>query len=383
MNWPEKYSLPLFYNMLARKMLPGFRACRSILGPVAFLGWLFISGFPAVSGAFHGHDAAASVTSNLKSSLVQANEQFVVAKKMIEESVNHGNGGKDEHLPVGLRNLRNTCYMNAVLQCLFSVRQFSLAITMKAYKFKRDSIGEEVQDLFLKMDTPSKSGYRIPIRPQTLAEKLEINVDEQEDASELMLKILNELDESVVNKKPKKSKRGKNNQPVSSSSPECHNSMEEKSGLSSAVTTSDDMSSQASESIQTCHQMTPLPSSTTVAEELDLPPTSALKMEIHQSIRCIDHDHVSSQKVDEHLDLSVNIKGCRTIEDAIREYFTPELLNGENQYKCEKHGLQDAEKSLKIKKLPRVLAVHLKRFSFDPETYQMKKVSLLSLQRTE
>ncbi len=364
MNWQEQLSLPLFYNMVARRMLPGFRACRSILGPVAFLGWLLISGYPSSASALcQGQDI-----SGLKPSLLQGKEQLIATRKMLEESNNNGNSG--EILPVGLRNLRNTCYMNAVLQCLYSVKQFSLAITMKAYRFKNDSIGYELQDLFLKMNTTGLSRFRLPIRPQNLAEKLKINVNEQEDAEELLLKILNELDESVVKKKSKKNKKHKTGR---STDPSDSLDSPTSSTLSSPATTTDDASSLASEQISQC-KIVEEPK-----DEPDLPPTSALKMEIHQSIRCINVNHVSSEKVDEYLDLSLNIKGCKTLEDAIREYFTPEMLEGANQYKCDVHGLQDAEKTMKIKKFPRVFVAHLKRFSFDPETYQMKKVGLVFL----
>ena len=57
-------------------------------------------------------------------------------------------------------------------------------------------------------------------------------------------------------------------------------------------------------------------------------------------------------------------------------------MSGENQYKIPKNAVavgssdsfQDAEKRLKITKLPDMLCLTLKRFSFDPRTSSMRKV---------
>ena len=61
-------------------------------------------------------------------------------------------------------------------------------------------------------------------------------------------------------------------------------------------------------------------------------------------------------------------------------------MSGENQYKIPKNAVvvgssdsfQDAEKRLKITKLPDMLCLTLKRFSFDPRTSSMRKVRMNS-----
>lgn len=231
--------------------------------------------------------------------------------------------GETGPLPVGLMNLRNTCYMNAILQSLFSIQQYSLTLVSGAYSFKKDSAGAELQKLFTNMQQASEKEVRLSILPLELAKKLRIDISQQEDAEELMLKILNEVDESVVG---------------------FGEGGEKKKGAKK------------------------------VDKEV-IRPSAALKMEMEQSITCVNVDnHVASRKSLTFFDLSVDIQGFKSLERAIDNHFVPELLSGDNRFRCAEHGLQDAEKRLTIQSFPRVLAVHLKRFSFDPATYTMKKV---------
>lgn len=51
-------------------------------------------------------------------------------------------------------------------------------------------------------------------------------------------------------------------------------------------------------------------------------------------------------------------------------------MNGNNQYRAEKHGLQDAIKGSRFLKFPDVLQLQLKRFEYDPFEDKMVKVFL-------
>ena len=55
-------------------------------------------------------------------------------------------------------------------------------------------------------------------------------------------------------------------------------------------------------------------------------------------------------------------------------------MEGDNQYRAEQHGKQDAVKGTRFLSFPDVLQLQLKRFEYDPYQDQMVKVSL-TLQR--
>ncbi|OMJ81023.1 hypothetical protein SteCoe_18584 [Stentor coeruleus] len=79
-----------------------------------------------------------------------------------------------------------------------------------------------------------------------------------------------------------------------------------------------------------------------------------------------------STREDKFLDLSLTINNKfeniynDSVEKAIKNYVKPENLSGTNQYNCENcKQKQDALKGLKIKELPYILVLQLKRFDYD------------------
>ncbi|KAJ3325253.1 Ubiquitin carboxyl-terminal hydrolase 36 [Boothiomyces sp. JEL0866] len=64
------------------------------------------------------------------------------------------------------------------------------------------------------------------------------------------------------------------------------------------------------------------------------------------------------------MDISIDIKNCNSIEQALLKYTAPEYLNKDNQYKCNK--LRDAEKRITIHESPEILTLQLKRFGYRP-----------------
>ena len=71
------------------------------------------------------------------------------------------------------------------------------------------------------------------------------------------------------------------------------------------------------------------------------------------------------------LDLSLELQSqgagtCRSVVEAMKRFTKPEYLEGENGYKCEACScLTRARKQFRVANAPRVLTIHLKRFSFD------------------
>jgi len=98
-------------------------------------------------------------------------------------------------------------------------------------------------------------------------------------------------------------------------------------------------------------------------------------------VKCMNCSHESSRE-DKFLDLSLTVKNIfdkiynDSVEKALESYIRPEELTGENQYFCEKcNSKQDALKGLKFKELPYIMALQLKRFDLDLQTFSRIKLN--------
>ncbi|XP_005096603.1 ubiquitin carboxyl-terminal hydrolase 36 isoform X2 [Aplysia californica] len=73
-----------------------------------------------------------------------------------------------------------------------------------------------------------------------------------------------------------------------------------------------------------------------------------------------------SNTFDPFMDLSLDIKGVNTVEDALLKYVKPETLDNDNAYKCPKcKNKVRAQKRFTIQKAPNVLTLQLNRFDFN------------------
>lgn len=88
------------------------------------------------------------------------------------------------------------------------------------------------------------------------------------------------------------------------------------------------------------------------------------------------------QREDTFLDIPLPVKpfgssvAFGSIEEALRAFIQPEILNGNNQYSCGKCDKKcDAHKGLKFSKFPYILTLHLKRFDFDYQTFHRIKLN--------
>jgi len=91
-------------------------------------------------------------------------------------------------------------------------------------------------------------------------------------------------------------------------------------------------------------------------------------------IKCINIDYDSS-RIEEYYDIQLNVKGCKGLIESFDEYIKEEILEGDNQYMAEGHGLQDARKGVIFESLPPVLQLQLKRFEYDMERDAMVKIN--------
>ncbi|MCO5588049.1 hypothetical protein L7F22_042004 [Adiantum nelumboides] len=91
--------------------------------------------------------------------------------------------------------------------------------------------------------------------------------------------------------------------------------------------------------------------------------------------RCLTCESVTSR--DEcFLDLSLDIERNTSVTACLRQFSASEMLCARNKFFCDTcSGLQEAEKRMKIKKLPNVLALHLKRFKYEESVQRFVKLA--------
>eukprot|EP01100_Stratorugosa_tubuloviscum_P009928 TRINITY_DN419_c1_g1_i1.p1 TRINITY_DN419_c1_g1~~TRINITY_DN419_c1_g1_i1.p1 ORF type:complete len:1042 (-),score=430.06 TRINITY_DN419_c1_g1_i1:209-3334(-) len=90
----------------------------------------------------------------------------------------------------------------------------------------------------------------------------------------------------------------------------------------------------------------------------------------------------SSSRTDAFLDVSLSIKpfgavkAIGNIEEALEQYITSEILEGDNQYFCERcqRKVKSAKKGLIFDHFPSILTLQLKRFDFDYERFERVKL---------
>nr|CAG4708846.1 unnamed protein product [Naegleria fowleri] len=98
-------------------------------------------------------------------------------------------------------------------------------------------------------------------------------------------------------------------------------------------------------------------------------------------IEAKDHKRESGEPVgrvreDIYMDLQLVVRSVSSVEEALDNYVKPELLEGNEQWICEELGNKkiDAIKGLKLKTLPYILTLHLKRFDYDLQTWTRIKL---------
>ncbi|KAJ3848032.1 cysteine proteinase [Lentinula lateritia] len=111
----------------------------------------------------------------------------------------------------------------------------------------------------------------------------------------------------------------------------------------------------------------PLPDSTLVHKLFEGTLTS--------ETRCLTCETVSSRD-ESFIDLSIDIEQNSSVTACLRQFSASEMLCQRNKFFCDACcDLQEAEKRMKIKKLPNVLALHLKRFKYQEDSKKYIKLS--------
>jgi ubiquitin carboxyl-terminal hydrolase 9/13 len=90
--------------------------------------------------------------------------------------------------------------------------------------------------------------------------------------------------------------------------------------------------------------------------------------------KCLTCENVS-QRDEPFLDLSVDLDAHSSVTACLRKFSAEEMLRERDKFFCDNcSGLQEAEKRMKIKRLPKILALHLKRFRYTEDMQRMYKL---------
>lgn len=83
----------------------------------------------------------------------------------------------------------------------------------------------------------------------------------------------------------------------------------------------------------------------------------------------------ASQRDETFLDLSIDLEQNSSVTSCLRKFSAEEMLCERNKFHCDNcGGLQEAEKRMKIKKLPKILTLHLKRFKYTEDLSRLQKL---------
>lgn len=151
---------------------------------------------------------------------------------------------------------------------------------------------------------------------------------------------------------------------------------------SSGFTTASNPSKEdLSQSISTLNSSVTAPPASTVSASTSHPTLSSTFVHrlfegvLTSETRCLTCETVSSRD-ESFLDLSIDIEQNSSVTACLRQFSASEMLCQKNKFFCDSCcDLQEAEKRMKIKKLPNVLALHLKRFKYQEDTGRYIKLA--------
>ncbi|KAF9532099.1 hypothetical protein CPB83DRAFT_848341 [Crepidotus variabilis] len=304
----------------------------------------------------------------------------------------------------GLENFGNTCYANSVLQALYFCSPFrdlllqDLEITIppnvsplipaaaltkspqpsavrRKPERKASTAGE------LPTTSPQNTAIPIPTSPSSLFDALRslflhISTNPGDKGSVAprafieKLKELNELFRSTMHQDAHEFLNYLLNQIVEE--------IEEEKKLPAPAANGEDLSS----SIQSLASKPPATVVTTSNSSNSgaAPHDATLVHKLFEGVltsetRCLTCETVSSRD-ESFLDLSIDIEQNSSVTACLRQFSASEMLCQKNKFFCDSCcDLQEAEKRMKIKKLPNVLALHLKRFKYQEDLGRYTKLT--------
>ncbi|CAD6188125.1 unnamed protein product [Caenorhabditis auriculariae] len=270
----------------------------------------------------------------------------------LEKEINGDTLIGNEHY-YGLVNFGNTCYCNSVIQALYFCRPFREKILQYKQQLKKTAKENLVMclaDLFHNIATQKRRvGTIAPKRFITKLKKENELFDNymQQDAHEFLNYLLNTISETLQEERNADKERV------------------QKSLKKGAVTVN---ISPATAGLNEKKEDEKGKTETTWIHEI-------FQGTLTNETRCLCCETVSS-KDEDFLDLSVDVEQNTSISHCLRVFSETETLCGDQKYFCETcSSKQEAQKRMRIKRLPQMLALHLKRFKYVDQLNRHTKLS--------
>lgn len=257
----------------------------------------------------------------------------------------------------------NTCYSNSVLQALYFCKPFREKVLEYKAKNKRtkETLLSCLADLFYSIATQKKKVGSIAPKKfiaRLRKEKEEFDNYMQQDAHEFLNFLINHINEIIL------AERGQKNANSSSSSSSTNS--HHFANVKATFTTSGNNNANGTEN--TANGSTGQPQEPTWVHEI-------FQGILTSETRCLNCETVSSK--DEHFfDLQVDVDQNTSITHCLRCFSNTETLCSDNKFKCDNCcNYQEAQKRMRVKKLPMILSLHLKRFKYMEQYNRHIKVS--------
>ncbi|XP_077393556.1 ubiquitin carboxyl-terminal hydrolase 37 isoform X2 [Festucalex cinctus] len=315
------------------------------LQPTSFYGSRVVTKDYSQSHSFSERPSSTSVTPAAKRSLLLPNHSTPFKK--VRPSVDYGGWNKQRpsapaqlQPPLqGFSNLGNTCYMNAILQSLFSLPSFSNDMLRQSIPWRKvpvNALLRRFAHLLTKKDVGCPETQKDLLRKvksaiSSTAERFSGNM--QNDAHEFLSQCLDQLKDDV--EKMNKSWTGDTSASAAATE-------------HSPVARTDPGEEADTSRIYTC------------------PVAVNMEFEVQHTITCKLCGEVVTKR-EQFNDLSIDLPRrkktlpLRSIQDSLDLFFRLEEI----EYSCEKCNGKAATVTHKFSKLPRVLILHLKRYSFN------------------
>ncbi|MBN3312726.1 UBP46 hydrolase, partial [Atractosteus spatula] len=236
----------------------------------------------------------------------------------------------------GLVNFGNTCYCNSVLQALFFCRPFrENVLSYRAQQKKKENLLTCLADLFHSIATQKKKVGVIP--PKKFISRLR-----KENAH--LCRFLSGLFTAT------------------------HVVLAQRSDERAPVGSRAQAAGCGCRTVQSAAELDEGRAEPTWVHDI-------FQGTLTNETRCLNCETVSS-KDEDFLDLSVDVEQNTSITHCLRDFSNTETLCSEYKYYCETCcSKQEAQKRMKVKKLPMILALHLKRFKYMEQLHRYTKLS--------